>query len=112
MNCGNKWLAPKEKMTDVNIATEMLQDAFLDKYDMAMLISGDSDLIPPIRAIHNNFKKKRVFVAFPPERFNSAISIESKGNMIIGKKNLKSSQFEDVVISVTGYPLKKPAEWK
>ena len=61
MNCGNKWLAPKEKMTDVNIATEMLQDAFLDKYDMAMLISGDSDLIPPIRAIHNNFKKKKGF---------------------------------------------------
>ena len=35
-------------MTDVNIATQMMIDAFQDKYNMAMLISGDSDLVPPI----------------------------------------------------------------
>jgi hypothetical protein len=42
-------------MTDVNIATQILIDAFQDKYDMTMLISGDSDLVPPIRTIHELF---------------------------------------------------------
>ena len=42
-----------EKMTDVNIATHLIIDAFQDRYDMAMLISGDSDLVPPIKAVHS-----------------------------------------------------------
>ena len=46
--CGNIWPTFHEKMTDVNIATQMMIDAFQDRYDMAMLISGDSDLVPPI----------------------------------------------------------------
>lgn len=40
--CRNIWADYNEKMTDVNIATQMLIDAYQDKYDMAMLISGDS----------------------------------------------------------------------
>ena len=39
--CGNIWRTAKEKMTDVNIATAIVVDAFKDEYDMAMLISGD-----------------------------------------------------------------------
>ena len=52
-------------MTDVNIATQILIDAYQDNFDMAMLISGDSDLVPPIKAVHELFPKKRVFVTFP-----------------------------------------------
>lgn len=62
-------------MTDVNIATQILIDAYQDKYDMAMLISGDSDLVPPIKAMHKIFNKKRVFVVFPPKRHNNSVSI-------------------------------------
>ncbi len=39
--CGRRWLDPKEKMTDVNIATEMLIDAFKNKFDTALLVSAD-----------------------------------------------------------------------
>ncbi len=48
--CGHIWRTAKEKMTDVNIATAIIVDAYKDAYDMAMLISGDSDLTPPIKA--------------------------------------------------------------
>jgi uncharacterized LabA/DUF88 family protein len=60
------------KMTHVNIATQMIIDAFQNNFDRVMLISGDSDLVPPIRAIHENFGEKRVFVAFPPRRQSSS----------------------------------------
>ena len=49
---------PKEKMTDVNIAVELLRDAYEDRYDMALLISADSDLVPPIRAVREIFPEK------------------------------------------------------
>lgn len=110
--CGHIWRTAKEKMTDVNIATAIIVDAFKDEYDMAMLISGDSDLTPPIREVHNLFNKKRVFIAFPPKRHNSSMALVAKGSQIIGRKKLVDSQFESEVNSKTGYKLKIPNEWK
>jgi uncharacterized LabA/DUF88 family protein len=56
--CGNTWENYNEKMTDVNIASHMLIDAFQDRFDMALLISGDSDLVPPIKFIHSLIKRE------------------------------------------------------
>jgi len=89
----------------------MLIDAYQDSYDMAMLISGDSDLVPPIRAIHELFSDKRVFVAFPPKRYNDSLVYTAKGSMVIGRNNLVESQFEEEVINKKGFVLKKPSAW-
>lgn len=110
--CGHIWRTAKEKMTDVNIATAIIVDAFKDEYDMAMLISGDSDLTPPIREVHALFPKKRIFISFPPKRHNSSMTLAAKGSQIIGRKKLVDSQFDPEVISKTGYKLKIPHEWK
>ena len=109
--CGHIWRTAKEKMTDVNIATAIMVDAFQDNYDMAMLISGDSDLTPPIREVHRLFNNKRVFIAFPPKRHNSSMALVAKGSEIIGRKKLTDAQFDEEVESKTGYKLKRPKEW-
>lgn len=109
--CGNIWPKYNEKMTDVNIATQILIDAYQDKYDMAMLISGDSDLVPPMRAVHEIFKNKRVFVAFPPKRHNQSVSLTAKGSLTIGRKKLVESQFEEKITKKDGYVLNKPKIW-
>lgn len=111
LRCGHKWRTAKEKMTDVNIATAMMVDAFQNNYDMAMLISGDSDLTPPIREIHKLFNNKRVFIAFPPKRHNSSMALVAKGSEIIGRKKLIDAQFKVEVESKTGYILRRPKEW-
>lgn len=98
-------------MTDVNIATQIIIDAYKDNYDTAMLISGDSDLVPPIKAVHQNFPEKRVFLAFPPKRHNNSVAIAAKGYITIGRKKLKNSQFEEEVAKNNGFILKKPIEW-
>ena len=99
-------------MTDVNIATHLLVDAYQDKYDMAMLISGDSDLVPPIKAVHENFPAKRVFVAFPPKRHNNTVSLVAKGSMIVGRKKLAESQFPKTIQKAAdGFILTKPNDW-
>jgi len=110
--CGNLWRTAKEKRTDVNIATAIIVDAYTDQYDMAMLISGDSDLTPPIIEVHNLFKNKRVFIAFPPKRHNSSMALVAKGSETIGKKKLLGAQFDEELISKHGYKLKIPTEWK
>lgn len=111
LRCGHIWRTAKEKMTDVNIATAIMVDAFKDNYDMAMLISGDSDLTPPIREVHRLFNNKRVFIAFPPKRHNSSMALVAKGSQIIGRKKLVDAQFDEEVESKTGFKLKRPKEW-
>lgn len=110
--CGHVWQTAKEKMTDVNIATAIIVDAYKDTYDMAMLISGDSDLTPPIKAVHTLFTQKRVFIAFPPKRHNSSMALVARGSMTIGRKKLLDSQLDEEVLSRTGYKLRRPTEWK
>lgn len=112
VRCGHIWRTAKEKMTDVNIATHLIMDAYKDFYDAAMLISGDSDLVPPIRAVHENFQNKRVFIAFPPKRHNVSMSAVAKGSFIIGKKKLKDCQFDPEIKKEDGYILRIPEQWK
>ena len=109
--CNNVWPKFNEKMTDVNIATQILIDAYQDRYDVAMLISGDSDLVPPITAVHEIFKNKRVFVAFPPKRPNQSVAAVAKGSLTIGRKKLVDSQFALEVPKKDGFILKKPKDW-
>ena len=109
--CGHSYPYANEKMTDVNIAVEILTDAYSDKFDMALLITGDSDLVPPIRAVHKLFNNKRVFVAFPPNRFNISVKDAAKGSLMIGRKKLKDSQFAEKVKKKDGFVLMRPTEW-
>lgn len=110
--CGNIWREPNEKMTDVNIATQIIIDAYQDKYDAAILVSGDSDLVPPIKSVHENFKNKRVAVFFPPKRHNNSVAAVAKGSLILGRKKLVDSQFPHEIQKPDGFKLKKPSEWE
>jgi uncharacterized LabA/DUF88 family protein len=47
----------KEKGSDVNLATELLVDAFENAFDVAAVISNDSDLVAPIRAVRTRIGK-------------------------------------------------------
>lgn len=111
-SCGHSWRDNEEKMTDVNIAVSMLADAMDDNYDVAFLISGDSDLVPPIRTVHSKFPNKRVVVAFPPNRHNNSVKNVARGSLIIGKTKLKAAQFPESLTLDNGFELQKPAEWQ
>jgi len=109
--CGNVHNSPNEKMTDVNIAVEMLMDARDEKFDAALLISGDSDLIPPVTAVNKRFVDKRVVVGFPPNRHNISVASIAKGHFVIGRKKLKDSQLPAEIRKSDGFVLRKPVEW-
>ena len=47
-----------EKRTDVNLAAHLLNDAWLDKYDFAVVISGDADYLEAIKLAKKEFSGK------------------------------------------------------
>ncbi|MEN6451829.1 MAG: NYN domain-containing protein, partial [Thermoguttaceae bacterium] len=83
--CGATWRKYAEKMTDVNIATELLTDAFQNRFDTALLVSGDSDLTAPIHAVRKFFPEKRVVVAFPPDRRSVELANAASTSFHIGR---------------------------
>jgi len=110
--CGNRTWIPNEKMTDVNIAVEMLTDAFQDKFDTALLISADSDLSAPIKRVQTLFPQKQVILAFPPNRASEKLKQVAKSCFTIGRKKLMESQFPDMVKKANGFVLERPVSWK
>ena len=111
-NCGAIWEKQEEKMTDVNIAMELLVDAQQDRFDTALLVSADSDLTGPLIKVRTLFPKKRVVVAFPPDRVSERLKREANGWLNIGKDAIRQNQLSDPVVKPDGVNLWKPAEWK
>jgi uncharacterized LabA/DUF88 family protein len=109
--CGNIMYKPSEKMTDVNIAVELLADAFMNNFDVAILISADSDLVGPIKYINQLFTDKQIIVAFPPSRFSYELQKVANATFTIGRKKLAESVFPDNVTKNDGFILKRPDKW-
>ena len=63
--CGKRYRSFVEKRTDVNISTKLFQTAINDIWDKAMVISGDSDLVPAIESVKTEFPGKQICVIIP-----------------------------------------------
>jgi uncharacterized LabA/DUF88 family protein len=101
----------EEKMTDVNIAIELLVDAQQDNFDTALLVSADSDLTGPVVKVRTLFPKKRVLVAFPPDRVSERLKREASAWTNIGKDAIRGNQLPNPVVKAGGVELWKPVEW-
>jgi uncharacterized LabA/DUF88 family protein len=114
-NCDNVWIEREEKMTDVSIATEMMTDAFQDLFDTALLVSADSDLVPPVKALTKLFPEKRVVVAFPPGRHSAELLHVAK-QFQINESALRKSQLPESVTVISpsapkGFTVTRPTKW-
>lgn len=110
-DCGATWQSYEEKMTDVNIAVELLSDAYDDKFDTAIVVSADSDLARPITIIRERFPGKRVVVAFPPNRFSFHLRNIATASFTIGRDALRDSQLPEQVISRDRDVFPRPPKW-
>jgi uncharacterized LabA/DUF88 family protein len=111
-NCGFTTFISNEKKTDVNIATELLVDAFQNTFDTAIVVSADADLTAPIVAIRRLFPEKSVVVAFPPKRNSYELRTVATTHYFIGEHNLRDNLLPDEIKTPTGFILKRPDKWK
>src|SRR5258708_1133879 len=65
LRCKQYFLTHEEKQTDVNIAVTLFQLAVDDKYDKAIVISGDTDVLPAVKLVQKTFPEKEVGVVIP-----------------------------------------------
>lgn len=99
-------------MTDVNIAVQLIADAFDDNYDTALILSADSDLTTPVKFVCNRFPNKKIVVAQPPGRNSNQLSKVATVAFQISRKKVQNNQLPDTITTVAGIVLQRPATWK
>ncbi len=110
--CKKTYSTFEEKQTDVNIAISLFKNAMEAKFDTAIIISGDSDLIPSIEAIKSTFPVKQIGVVIPIGRSSESLKQVCDFHMKMKEKHLKSSLFPDEIDLGSGVKLKCPSLWR
>ena len=108
----NRWFAmPEEKQTDVNIAVRLCLEAGNDSFDTALLVTGDTDLLPVVNAMHDQFPGKRVGVFIPPHRGSKELVDAAAFHVRMKHRHLATCQLPDEVVLRDGSTVKRPASW-
>lgn len=99
----------EEKGSDVNLATQLLHDAHLDRFDVAVVVSNDSDLVSPMRVVRKELGKK-IGVLNPHKVRSSAMRPVTDFYKPITAEVLAKCQFPDTMTDAHG-TFTKPAGW-
>ncbi len=104
-----KVIKTEEKGSDVNLATHLLHDAHLNRFDIAVVVSNDSDLLGPIKIVRNELGKK-VGVLNPQKNPSRAILPHIDFIKQIRGGALQAAQFPAQLTDQHGV-FSKPAGW-
>jgi uncharacterized LabA/DUF88 family protein len=99
----------EEKGSDVNLATHLLHDAHRGAFDIAVVVSNDSDLLEPIKIVRQQLGKK-VGVLNPQKNPSRAILPHIDFIKQIRAGALHAAQFPATLTDAHG-TFTKPATW-
>jgi len=102
-------LDTKEKGSDVNLATYLLVDGFNKEYQIAVIISADSDLVEPTKLTISQLGLT-VGVLHPNRMHSRQLSLVANFYRPIRERALRVSQFPPVLTDADG-TITKPSSW-
>jgi len=100
----------KEKKTDVKLACELVLAAKKDEFDIALLITSDSDFVPAIKIVQEECPLKKIWLLRSNKRTTELQDNVDK-YFKIRKANLRDSQFPQQVQLNSGTVVHKPPSW-
>jgi len=101
----------EEKGSDVNLASHLLLDAFNDTFDVALILSQDTDLLEPLRIVSEEFGKTVVLGWFSDPQPGRRHRLYASAVRHISDGMLTKSQFPNPVIGRGGAKIWKPTLW-
>ena len=99
----------EEKGSDVNIATHLLHDAHMGRFEVAVVVSNDSDLLEPIKIVREQLGKK-VGILNPQKHPSRALLPHIDFIKQIREGVLRAAQLPETLSDATG-TFTKPAAW-
>lgn len=104
-----KVIKTEEKGSDVNIATHLLADGFRNEYDLAVIVSNDSDLLSPIQFVTQELGKP-VGILNPQKHPSAALAPHVMFFKQIRAGALAQCRFPPLLTDRNG-AFAKPASW-
>jgi len=102
----------EEKRTDVAIAVALVSLAHQRAYQKAVLITGDSDLIPAVQEAEAVHPGGTVINVVPIERRAVALGNYVDQQIRMGTRHLKNSLLPQQVVGPAGRPIRCPRPWR
>lgn len=99
----------EEKGSDVNIATYLVSDAYESKFDIAAVITGDSDLMEPVKLVKDRLGR-RVGILNPQDRPSFQLAGVATFYKQVREGVLRTSQFGNSLKDAVG-EFHKPSRW-
>lgn len=106
---GRRVVKTEEKGSDVNIATHLLVDTFDDAFDVAVIVSNDSDLKEPISVVRKRFGKT-IGILNPQAKVSRALQPLAHFIKPIRAGALQNAQFPPTLTDTHG-TFHKPVRW-
>lgn len=100
----------EEKGSDVNLAVHLLNDAWSDTFDVALVISNDSDLAEAVRLARKRGKPVGVANPHAVDKMNFELYSACSFRRRIERKHLKVAQLPNPVIA-GAVAITKPEKW-
>jgi uncharacterized LabA/DUF88 family protein len=110
--CKKTFQTFEEKQTDVNVAIYLFKLAIQDIYDTAIIVSGDSDLIPSLSAVRAMFPQKRIGVIIPIGRASESLKQTANFHMKMRQYHLQTSLFPEIVNLGQNQTVTCPITWR
>jgi uncharacterized LabA/DUF88 family protein len=109
--CGKNYDTFEEKETDVNIALRVLELAAQDEFDVGIVVSGDSDLVPVVQSVRRVAPAKAIGVLLPMGQRSESLKGAADFHMKIKQKHIESCRLPDPVSLGDGAEIRCPPEW-
>jgi uncharacterized LabA/DUF88 family protein len=110
-HCGRGIERFEEKETDVALGVKAIELLHLDACDTLVVVSGDTDFAPAVRAAKRLFPAVQVCVAFPHARFNAELQQIADFSFRIRAARYAEHQLPDPVRLSDGRILRRPSGW-
>lgn len=100
-----------EKQTDVNLAADLISDAWRGRMEQAVICSNDSDLAGALEAVRRDHPSLRIGLVVPTgdaRYVSGALKPHAHWHTILNPAHLAAAQLPD---KIPGTPLTRPAGW-
>ncbi|MFN8591201.1 MAG: NYN domain-containing protein [Thermomicrobiales bacterium] len=100
----------QEKGSDASLVTHLLMDTFDGRFDVALIMTNDSDFVEPIRIVTERFGR-RVVVISPDTVVARKLARVASHARPLDQRLIASCQLPDEIVGGDGYTVRRPLAW-
>jgi uncharacterized LabA/DUF88 family protein len=95
----------------VNISLRLFELAVQDRYDKAVIVSGDTDLLPSVKAVQRTFPAKKIGVLIPIGRASEDFKNQADFHHKMKVGHLQAARYDNTLKLKDGSILDCPLTW-